>query len=422
MGSKHHNTWLGVFTVITVLCTLALMSMGALVTSKDVGMAVIDWPTSFQRHMFLLPPNEWVGKFGIFEEHAHRLIASLVGLLTAILAAWLWIREATGRPRLIALSGIVIMVVSMGIMMGIRKPYLFYAVGMFSAILAAFSVWKLISQPYALRWWGMLAFGMVIVQGVLGGGRVAEIKPEYGIIHGTLAQIFLVVLTILALFNSRWWKQTRTAVNEDERTPRIVRTHFFYASILIFLQLIVGATMRHQHAGLPVWDFPAAHGQVWPKTTDAHIAAYNQDRNSLHARLKTEGLAIDEKGLPIIYLNAIPDITAKHVNLHMTHRVMAGVILLVVIGTAIVTSRRLGLSHPLSRLSQFWTGLILLQATLGVLTVLKYKPADITSLHVLVGALALLTGVMGSIISRFKHLPQRNLETSSVTKMKEVTA
>ncbi len=420
MGSKHHNTWLAVFTMIAVLCTLVLISMGALVTSKDVGMAVIDWPTSFQRHMFLLPPNEWIGKFGVFEEHAHRLIASLVGLLTAILAAWLWARETTGQTRLIALSGIVIMLVSMGIMMGIREPFLFYVVGMFSAILAAFSILKLVRQPYALRWWGTLAFGMVIVQGVLGGGRVAEIKPEYGIFHGTLAQVFLIVLTTLALFNSRWWKQTRSVVSENERTPRIVRAHFFYASILIFLQLVVGATMRHQHAGLPVWDFPAAHGQVWPKTSGTHIAAYNQDRNSLHARLKTEGLATDEKGFPIIYLNAIPDITAKHVNLHMTHRVMAGLILLVVVATAIVTGRRLGVSHPLSKLSQFWTGLILLQATLGALTVLKYKPADIASLHVLIGALALLTGVMGSIVSRFKHLPSQNLEVSSMAKMKEV--
>ncbi len=422
MGSKYHNAWLALFAMSAVLCTLLLIGMGALVTSKDVGMAVVDWPTSLHRHMFLLPPNEWIGKFGVFEEHAHRLIASVVGLLTAILTAWLWVRETTGQVRLIAISSIVVMLVAMSILMGIREPSSFYIMGIFAAVLAAFSICRITKQPMALRWWGMLAFGMVIVQGVLGGGRVAEIKPEYGIFHGSLAQIFLVVITALALFNSRWWKQSRSARSEYERAPRAIRTYFFYASILIFLQLVLGATMRHQHAGLPVWDFPAAHGQFWPKTSESHIAIYNQDREMLQARLKSEGLATNRKGHPIIYLNSIPDITANHVHLHMIHRAMAGLILLIVVGTAVVAYRRLGAGHILARLSQCWVGIILLQATLGALTVLKYKPADIATMHVLCGALVLLTGVMGTIISRYKHLPPQHFGSSPLEEMKEAVS
>jgi heme A synthase len=58
--------------------------------------------------------------------------------------------------------------------------------------------------------------------------------------------------------------------------------------------------------------------------------------------------------------------------------------------------------------------LILVQATLGAFTVLKYKPADIATLHVVCGALALGTGVMGALISRNKVLP--SLLGTSVSK------
>ena len=59
----------------------------------------------------------------------------------------------------------------------------------------------------------------------------------------------------------------------------------------------------------------------------------------------------------------------------------------------------------LSKLSLLWLGLVLVQATLGILTVLKYKPADIATLHVLFGAATLLTGAMSTVISRSRELP-----------------
>ena len=92
--------------MLTVLCTLILICMGGLVTSNEVGLAVPDWPTSFGYNMFLLPLDHWLGKGGVFEEHSHRLMAALVGLLTAIMTGWIWVRETTGKTRIIALSGI----------------------------------------------------------------------------------------------------------------------------------------------------------------------------------------------------------------------------------------------------------------------------------------------------------------------------
>ena len=76
-----------------------------------------------------------------------------------------------------------------------------------------------------------------------------------------------------------------------------------------------------------------------------------------------------------------------------------------VLGTLILAFRKLGAGHILSRLALGLFGLVLAQAVLGALTVLKYKPADIATLHVVCGALALGTGFMGTVISRNKFLP-----------------
>src|SRR4249919_2471764 len=68
--------------------TVLLILAGSLVTSTASGLSVPDWPTTYGQNMFTFPPSKWVG--GIFYEHGHRLIASTVGFLTIILAAWLW--------------------------------------------------------------------------------------------------------------------------------------------------------------------------------------------------------------------------------------------------------------------------------------------------------------------------------------------
>src|SRR5437899_9420341 len=80
------KTGLHRFALFTAGCTLLLLVAGALVTSNDAGLSVPDWPLSYGS---LTPPM--VG--GIRYEHSHRLIASFVGLLTIVLAVWLWLRE-----------------------------------------------------------------------------------------------------------------------------------------------------------------------------------------------------------------------------------------------------------------------------------------------------------------------------------------
>src|SRR3712207_6675848 len=77
--------------------TLFLICSGGMVTSKGVGLAVPDWPTTFGYNMFAFPVSQWVG--GIFFEHTHRLIASAIGFLTIILAVWLWRAGSRRRDR-----------------------------------------------------------------------------------------------------------------------------------------------------------------------------------------------------------------------------------------------------------------------------------------------------------------------------------
>src|SRR5260221_3718629 len=76
------------FDKLVAGCTVFLVLAGSLVTSTDAGLSVPDWPTTYGWNMFAFPPSKWVG--GIFYEHGHRLIASTVGLLTIVLAVWLW--------------------------------------------------------------------------------------------------------------------------------------------------------------------------------------------------------------------------------------------------------------------------------------------------------------------------------------------
>src|SRR5271170_7737748 len=87
------------FAIFTACCTVLLLTAGALVTSNDAGLAVPDWPLSYGS---LLPPM--VG--GIRFEHGHRMVATLVGILTIVLAAWLWRVETRRWVRRLGLAAL----------------------------------------------------------------------------------------------------------------------------------------------------------------------------------------------------------------------------------------------------------------------------------------------------------------------------
>src|SRR5438477_1184898 len=190
MEDSGYNKGLHRVALIVAWATFPLIFIGGLVTSKDAGLSVPDWPNSYGYNMFLFPPRLWAGN--ILYEHTHRLYASFVGLLTIVLAAWAWFGE---RRR-----------------------------------------W--------VRWLGVSCLSLVIVQGVLGGLRVVLLKLDLAIIHACVAQAFFCLTMLMCLVTSRWWMSA-----DGPRDGRLIRLAVV-TWIVVYLQLIVGATMRHYRAGL----------------------------------------------------------------------------------------------------------------------------------------------------------------------------
>src|SRR5207248_3636958 len=209
-------------TKLVVASTVLLLLAGSLVTSTGSGLSVPDWPTTYGWNMFTFPPSRWVG--GILYEHGHRLIASTVGLLTIVLAAWLWVQD----PR---------------------------------------------------RWMrrlGVTALGAVIAQGVLGGLTVLFFLPApVSTAHAGLAEIFFCLTVAIALFTSPRWiagysgggngspdlaRKPLPSGVDDGMLRRMATT----ATVLIYVQILLGATMRHTGAGLAIPDFPLMFGHLVP--------------------------------------------------------------------------------------------------------------------------------------------------------------
>jgi heme a synthase len=309
-------SWLNGFAWFTSVATLLLICSGGMVTSKGVGLAVPDWPTTFGYNMFLLPASKWIG--GIFFEHTHRLIASTVGFLTIILAAWLWFADPRRWVRML----------------------------------------------------GIAAVGAVILQGVLGGLRVTMLKDEIGIFHACLAQAFFGLIVVIALVTSRSWRAV-AAIADRGKSLRVIA---LVTTALIYLQLALGATMRHQHRDLAITDFPTAYRQWIPDTSAAAIAKINSARDTV----------------------GMSDVSAAQIWLQTAHRFGA---VLVAIGVIwfFVSAHRENIS-PLRGLSTAWLIGVLVQFTLGAWTIWSNKAADVATTHVAVGATML---GLGAVICAF---------------------
>jgi cytochrome c oxidase assembly protein subunit 15 len=378
MANSTPNRWLHRFAVLTALATLALIGIGGLVTSHGVGMAVPDWPTTYGYNMFVFPISQWVG--GIFYEHSHRLVASVVGLLVIGLTRWVG-----GRPaRLpLALIGVTELLAGWALLsLGAHwKGAGYFLSGIGGMVLIASVIWvrnRPLLRPLPLLAW--IAFATVQIQGLLGGLRVVLFKDELGIFHAALAQLFFVVLCLIALLTSRWWQgrgQAQT-FSVGAQASSALRVLLLLTTVAILVQLILGATMRHQHAGLAISDFPLAYGKLWPAIDAQSVNNYNQQR---------------------METTALNPITSAQIVLQMSHRILA---MMILCGTGVcawVARRSFGRKHPLSRLALLWLGIIVMQALLGAGVIWSNKAADVATAHVLIGAISLALGVMLITIS-----------------------
>src|SRR5881227_2250072 len=117
MPHSPYNRTLHVIALLTCIATFPLIFMGGLVTSHGAGMSVPDWPNSYGYNMFLFPPRLWIG--GILYEHTHRLMATVVGMLSIALTIVAWWTESRRWVRWLATS-VLAAVIFQGVLGGLR--------------------------------------------------------------------------------------------------------------------------------------------------------------------------------------------------------------------------------------------------------------------------------------------------------------
>jgi cytochrome c oxidase assembly protein subunit 15 len=286
------------YAALVAAATGILIFAGGLVTSTESGLSVPDWPNTYGYFMFFFPLEKMVG--GIRFEHTHRLIASTVGFLILVLAVWFWRAE----PR----------------------------------------SW--------VRRLGYIALAAVITQGILGGITVLWYLPDpISISHASLAQIVFCLTVTIALVTSPGWTRGYAAAGPAP-DDRVLQKIAALTTGVIFLQIVVGATMRHTGAGLAIPDFPLAFGQLVPPHWDAKIAV------------------------------------------HFAHRVGALIVSLLILATTGHVLFHHKTRTELRRTSLLLLALLATQVTLGALTVLSQKEFIINSLHVVTGASVLVTSLV----------------------------
>ena len=200
-----HQPALALFAAAAAAWVFVLVALGAFTTSIGAGMAFPDWPLSNGS----LNPHGWLTNLAMFAEHSHRLSGTTMGLLTIVLAFWLWRKEERAWLR-------------------------------------------------KLGWW---ALAIVVIQGVLGGTRVLldpvhvpgfdmTIGQMLRIPHGVLAQVYVCLLIAIAVACSKSWIGRAVPVRAGLRRVGLA------CCALLFAQLTIAAVMRHNAAGLAIPTFP----------------------------------------------------------------------------------------------------------------------------------------------------------------------
>jgi cytochrome c oxidase assembly protein subunit 15 len=286
---------------VALACGVVLLiSAGALVKSKEAGLSVPDWPLSYGG---LNPPRWWEIE-NVRAEHGHRLIAGTIALATVALAVWISRRE----PR---------------------------------------------------RWvrrLGWLAVAAVFTQALLGGITVLMfLPPAVSVSHAGLAQIFLCLTVTLALATSAAWQREPALGGEGASSEpyRLATT----TTALIYVQILIGAVMRHIGAGLAIPDFPLVFGGLLPPRFDWPIAV------------------------------------------NYAHRLGAIVVAVLVLTTATRVLRRPGCPAGIRRPAAAMALLVLVQIGLGGAVILTGRAVLPNTIHVATGAALLGTSLIVTLNS-----------------------
>lgn len=290
------------FSLFALLWTILLLKAGGFTTSIRAGMVFLDWPLSNGS----INPEGWLRNRDMFAEHSHRLLGQLVGFLVLVIFGWLLLREERRWVRLT----------------------------------------------------GAAALALVIVQGLVGGARVRFdslntqadsniVALIFQVIHACLAQITFCVLATIALALSRSWIRNRAGLREP--VGRATRIAGFVAFGSLFLQLFLGAMVRHNYAALAIPTFP-----------------WSGPENTI-----------------------LPPAWTFPITIHFLHRV-GGVLVSVALS---VFAWKLWVSPATGRGVRLGAAALIVmlvgQITLGALTVLTLRNEYVATLHMLLGAFML---------------------------------
>jgi cytochrome c oxidase assembly protein subunit 15 len=227
--------WSSSFARVAAFATLLLLALGGIVTGNEAGLAVPDWPDSFQSNMFVYPLSRMTG--GIYYEHAHRLFGSLVGLTTLVLMIVLFLDDT-------------------------RR-------------------W--------LRTLGVVAFVLVVTQGVLGGWRVTNTSVHLAVVHGITAQVFFGVLVAITAFTSKSWRTAPPPTAKGEAAEDMISGSTFLVGAVL-VQLLLGALVRHLHLTV-TWHI-----------TMAIVVVVLAIANGVRARTHADQVALPKLGMALIHV------------------------------------------------------------------------------------------------------------------------
>ncbi len=326
------------WTAVTL--TVLLITVGGLVTNTDSGLACPDWPTCFGT-----PFPKLVG--GVLMEHGHRYLATGVGFLTVLLV----LAAQLDRPRSLVLPLLFAMPLILGgsTWAGIAKHHTGAVPPLATALVLAGYALGFVSMIRE-RGGARLAQGallLVITQGLLGGVTVMyQLPPTILVLHLATSILFLGVLVWFAVRADPSADDATTQTPRDGSLSGLARIWLPVSALAIYLQIVLGAAVRHTGAGLVCIEW-LCRGVLWP--TNVHPA----------------------------------------VHLHMAHRALAILVGLIVIATAAIV-RFLALranDRVGAGLAIAMAILVVVQIALGIATIATIKDIWAVTAHLFVAAL-----------------------------------
>lgn len=208
------------FSVFAMFWVTLLLYAGAYTTSIQAGMAFLDWPLSNSS----VNPDGWLTDEDMMAEHSHRLLGAKLGLLAIFMVIWTQLREKRISVRRLAIAILVV----------------------------------------------------IILQGLLGGMRVLFdqlntgwdhniVARTFAVLHACGAQITVCMLVAMAAINSRAWIERKAGLQRP--VSQSIRNWGYASVAVLFVQIILGAVMRHAGAGLAIPTFPLTpDGGILPST------------------------------------------------------------------------------------------------------------------------------------------------------------